>query len=70
MKESDRLEIILEEVRGQYQAIQEGIDGLQLVPQRLDRLEETVGGMAVKTDLVVDAIQDYGQRLEHLEAGS
>lgn len=51
MKEQDRLEIILEEVRSQYQAMQEGIDGLLGVPQRLDsidgRLENLEGDVTI-----------------------
>lgn len=67
MKDSDRLEIILEEVRGQYQAMQEGLDNLQSVPHRISQVEGKVDRVEVKLDLVADVIKNHSRRLAKLE---
>lgn len=66
-KSKDRAEIILEEVRGQYAAIQENLDLLHDVPKRLGNLEddmEIVKGDLTVIKTVVKEISETEQRHE------
>jgi prefoldin subunit 5 len=77
MTKGNYTDVILEEVRDQYKKIQEGLDSLQGLPTKVDKLDEDM--QTVKSDLKTikavqrdqgHQVQDHEKRLTKLETVS
>ncbi len=67
MKSKDRFEVLLEDVQGKISAVGEGVDALQGVPSRLDRIEDRLESLGVKMDVLVPTVKDHSGRITRLE---
>lgn len=69
-EEDNYTNIILEEVRGQYKAIQEGLDNLQGVPKRLNNIERDVSELKFDMKIIKGVIREHSGDIAELKIQS
>lgn len=60
--------VILEEVRGQYRAIQEGLDNLKEVPAKLDKIDVRLENVESDIKVIKAVIREHSADIVELKA--
>lgn len=68
MPDKNYIAVILEEVRGQYQAIQEGLDNLQGVPVKLDKIDNRLDNLESDMKIVKGVLREHSADIQELKA--
>ena len=66
----DRSEIILEEVRSQYRVIGEGLDNLQELPEKVEKVREDVAQIKDDVSVIKRVVRDHSGQITALERNS